>query len=184
MFSFVKWRPTAMGLAVAAVLLYLTPHARADFVLSLSDGTGDSITADETTSTFTTTGQVAGLGGYGSPGVAFAPGVISIDAALGGFTLNVSTAEGYPAIGNPDSAVLDLNNTSVSSSRGGTLTITAYQTGDSVVPGYPTGFLSSSIGGTLSGATLSAQSWYDPSNTGITNGSIPNGSVAIYSSPG
>jgi len=100
--------------------------------------------------------------------------VLSIAATVGGFTVNVSTVSGEPAVGNSSTAQLDLTNLSIvfPGSTGGTLTITAYQTGDTVSPGHPLGYLSSDFGGTLSGMQLtSAQSWYDPSNTGTTSGS-------------
>jgi hypothetical protein len=177
MFRLPKWLPTAMGLTVATVLLAVGPPARADFVLTLSDGSGDSITADQTTGHVTTTGTVSGPGG--SPSISFGNGTISINASLGGFTFTVSTAVGAPAVGNPYQAELDLSNVSLSSSGSGKLTITTYQTGDSVMSGYPTGTFSSNVGGTVGSnmAITSAQAWYDPSNTGSPSGS---GAVAAY----
>jgi hypothetical protein len=171
-----KWLPAGVGLAVAVVMLALGPPARADLVLKLSDGAGDSITADLTNPsnagslTSSTTGSAFGSASFVSPGV------LNIAASVGGFTVNVSTVSGAPAIGSPSSAQLDLSNLSIAfqGSPGGTLKITAYQTGDTLSPpGYPVGYLSSDFGGTLSGMQLtSAQAWYDASNTGTTSGAV------------
>lgn len=61
-----------VAVAALAALLAVGLPVRADFVLTVSDGKGDSITADQTTGTYTTTGTVTGVGG-GSPVVTFAP---------------------------------------------------------------------------------------------------------------
>jgi hypothetical protein len=168
MIRFAQRLPTAIGLAVAVVVLALGPPARADLVLTLSNGT-QSFTADDNNGTITT----SPTGGAIGTAQEVSPGVLLITASLGGFQVNVSTATGAPAIGDPSSAKLDLNNLSLAynGTAGGQLTLTAYQTGDTVSPGYPIGTLSSDFGGTTTNMQLtSAQAWYDATNTGSTSG--------------
>jgi hypothetical protein len=182
MIGFAKRLPTAVGLAVAVLVLALGPPARADLVLTLSDGS-QSFTADDNNGIITTTPT----GGASGSATLVAPGVLVVTASLDGFQVNVSTVTGAPAIGNPDSAQLDLSNLSVAynKSSGGTLTLTAYQTGDTVSPGYPNGILSSSFGGTTANIQLtSAQAWYDATNTGSTSGSYTAFNPAFSSTAG
>ncbi len=182
MIRFAKRLPTATGLAVAVVVLALGPPARADLVLTLSNGT-QSFTADDNNGTITT----SSTGGGSGSAQELSPGVLMITASLGGFQVNVSTATGAPAIGNPSTAMLGLSDMSVAynGSGGGQLTLKAYQTGDTVSPSYPIGMLSSEFGGTTTNMQLtSAQAWYDKTNTGSTSGPYTAFNPAFSSTSG
>jgi hypothetical protein len=132
----------AIALLVLSALVHASP-AQAAFILLLDAGGGNTAIATGT-----------------SP--------LMLSGPLGGsvFTINVTTAtSSSPAI--PGQQSIDLNSINVAASGPGTLTITTYATGDMLPPGAAVA--SSSIGGTIDrGATITAHSWFDPSNTGNT----------------
>jgi len=163
------------GIAIAGP----APPARADFVLVIADGAGNYIVADQTTGTVTKSGSVTMNGP-----VTFAPGIISVNAGIGSFALTVSTATGNPILGT---SALDLTNVSVTANAAGSLTVTTYQTGDSLTPPGTTAAFSTSIGGTLPnapGVMVSAQTYFDVSNVGNSSSpptfTAPAGSVTGF----
>jgi hypothetical protein len=103
---------------------------------------------------------------------------------VGTFTLYGTVVAANPAVGNPNSAQLDLSNFNISGGSG-SLTITAFDTGYSVIPGVNnSGNFVSSPQGNSSGVTVTNQSWYfsDPNQTGWT-GTPPSGAVAGFGQP-
>jgi hypothetical protein len=161
----------------------MAPPARADFVVILSDGKGNSVYADATTSTIVTAGSASTSS---TPSSAFAPGQIALSAKVGNFNVTFTTLFGTPLENGPSQQGLDMTNVSVSSSGGGTLTVTGYQTGDNLGSGIK-GTLASIFGGTTLGASSSVtgQAWFDGSNTGNSSSlpgfTTPGGSVAAFS---
>jgi len=132
--------------AMMAVTAGNTRSAHAGLILILDDGTGDSAV-------------VNGAGG-----------VALFNGALGNFAVNITTALANPSIGDANTVELDLTSVNVVSVGGGKLTITAYSTGNTG-PANPSASFSTSIAGTIFGGTITAQAWYDASNTG--NSSVP-----------
>src|SRR5437763_14337554 len=101
------------GIAVAGI----APSAHADFVLVLQDGVEkDTIVLKDSGGT----------------------GIINFNGSVGNFNIVVTTSLSKPAIGDEFNAILHLNNVSVSSTGGGTLTMTTYDTNYSF-PFLPSG---------------------------------------------
>jgi hypothetical protein len=148
------WRGAA--LLVFGVFLGLTSPAHATLELVLSDGLGHKATVQDTSGT----------------------GIVSFTGSIGNFNVTVTTATSKPLIGNPYSAQLDLTNFSISSSGGGTLTVTAFDTNYSVIPGSSnSGLFSVSNQGNLFGnGSVTASSWFDSTNTGYP---VPNSAVPL-----
>jgi hypothetical protein len=162
------------GIAMAA----LATPARADFVLIISDSAGQSVVADQTTGTITAYNGAS----FNSQTSYTSPGLISVQASMGVFALTITTALGNPLIGTSS---LDIQNLTVDATGGGALTVTAYQTGDSITPAptTPTGVMMSSIGGTSTGASISAATYFDSTDQGNI-GVLPSFSAPGTSTPG
>jgi hypothetical protein len=145
---FDKWLPLRATMLAVALLLVATSPARASLVLVLSDNAGHTATATDSPAN---------------------PGAVAWSGTLGNFKINMTSAFGNPVLGAPNVAELDLTDVSITSSTGGggTLHITAYETGYQLPSNAPVGGFLTSIGGTIStGGTISAVSYFDSSNTG------------------
>lgn len=119
--------PLAAVSAAMVVLFATAGRAKATFEMQLSDGVGDNVTIYDN-----------GTGDL-SPTL----GEIMFSGSVGNFTINVTTGFGSPVLAP---GTLDLSNVSVTTTGGGTLTITLSQDGlTAPAPG-----LNTSFGGTLS----------------------------------
>jgi len=128
------------SMAIVAMLALVGANSTADatFVLRISDG----VPADTVTIADGGAGDLA-------PGV---PGQIIFSGSIGTFTINVTTGLGDPVLPNTSSrANMHLNNVSVSSSSGGTLTLELTQTDLALAPSIYGIGLASSFGGTTVG---------------------------------
>lgn len=150
---------SAILMAIAMVGL-APPGARADFEVIITDGHGDSIVATQSGYTvYQPNGQYVNVTGYSnSPN-----GLISVQASMFNLAVTMTTVTGSPLLG---SSALDISNITVDTTGAAKLTVTAYQTGDTFSTPNPTAYFDTSIGGTLAGASISSQTYYDTSNTG------------------
>ncbi len=174
-----RWGLAAAALAVMALLALGPPTVHADFVVILNDNYGDAIYADATTKTYGT------HGGAHIYTVSFAGGDILIQGQVGNFKLTEGTATGNANLGTPATAGLDLSGSvsKVSGMNTGSLTITTYETGDTLQNGHA--LFSAQVGGTQGkDMKFQAQAWYDGSNTGNTQTppkfGLPGGSVPAW----
>jgi hypothetical protein len=153
----------ACRLAVLTAIAWLVwgeLRAHADFVLIISDGVGDAVVANQTTGTITT------YGGASVSTHSFGSGSITISAAMGNISLSMNSISG--------SSGLSIGNLMVSTLGSAQLTVTAYQTGDTLKSAgvNNTGLLTTNMSGTLSGGgSVSTTTYLDGSNQG--NGSTP-----------
>jgi hypothetical protein len=132
-------------LVAGAVFLATPPPADAAFQLRLSDDGG---------TTFTT---ITDGGAGDSSSMA---GVIVFNGAIGNWIVNVTTGISKPVFPNtPSLAKMDLNSTNVHANSSGTLTIELTDTGFSLVPSPFNYILNNQFGGTISGGTVTAQSF-------------------------
>jgi hypothetical protein len=114
-------RPS-LPIAAMTVAVVFSMHAQAGIELKATDGT-TTITADDSSS----------------------PGYINYSGAIGNFTVNAYLGFGFPAIGSPADAVLDLTSADITSDKGGTLTVSLSETGFAAKTAA-TQFLSSIVG--------------------------------------
>ena len=127
---------------VAGGMFLAAEQASALPIMTLSDGT--------------TTVTVTDGGANDASGIA---GAITFAGSIGNFNLNVTTGVSKPFLGSAGWPKMDLNDISVSSNGGGTLTITF---SDSGFEGPRA--LSSAMGGVTEG-TAHFEVWLDPDNT-------------------
>jgi len=120
--------------------------SHASLMLSLSDGTTSVTIAD-------------GFIGDANP----AAGAVTFIGSIGNFVTNVATAISYPMLGSPLFPAIDLNSVDVTSSNGGTLTISMTDTGF-IGSGGPTNF-ASSVGGTTTAGTIKLDTFLDCGNS-------------------
>ena len=130
---------------MAGGLFLAAEQAGAAPIMTLSDGT--------TTVTVTD----SGAGDINSLACA-----ITFNGTVGNFTLNVTTGVSKPVLGSPTWPNMDLNDISVSSKGGGTLTITFSDSGFTGFDGSAKLF--SDVGGVTEG-TARFQVWVDSDNT-------------------
>lgn len=133
---------STMAALVAGGLFLAAEHAWALPIMTLSDGT----------STVTVTDG----GAHDASNLA---GAIIFSGAVGNFFLNVTTGVSKPTLGSAAWPKMDLNDISVSSKGGGTLTIT-FSDNDFTGPAA----LSSAVGGETDGS-LRFEVWVDADNT-------------------
>jgi hypothetical protein len=173
-----KWACAAATLAVAA-LLALGPPARADFVLILNDGKGNTAYYDMTTGSGSSTGTASvAFGG------SLASGKITADGSIGNFSFTFDALSTKQGPGNLASLDLSFNVERNGSNGTDTLTITGYQTGYSL-PNGPA-VVTGAVGGTLdtSSDSITVHGWFDGSNTGNSSSppafTTPSGSVDAF----
>lgn len=142
-----KWILSSMSRILLAVTLVLGSQARADAVsISLFDGTTTVTCADAAScDSNSAAGAVTFIGGVGT------------------WSVNVTTALTYPALGTPALAILDLNSVDVTSSSGGTLTIKASEVGYTGPISGGSATMTHNVGGTTVG-TASFSAYLDPGN--------------------
>lgn len=127
---------------VAGGMFLAAEQASALPIMTLSDGT--------------TTVTVMDGGANDASGIA---GAITFAGSIGNFNLNVTTGVSKPFLGSAAWPKMDLNDISVSSNGGGTLTITFSDNGFEGPRA-----LSSAVGGETDG-TVRFEVWLDPDNT-------------------
>ena len=132
--------------AAVALAVGFSAPSHASLMLSLSDGT---------TSVTITDGLIGDLNS--------AAGAVTFIGAVGSFVTNVATAISYPMLGSPLFPAIDLNSVDVTSSNGGTLTISMTDTGF-IGSGGLTNF-ASSVGGTTTAGTIKLDTFLDCSNS-------------------
>jgi hypothetical protein len=133
--------------AVGGILLGAAP-ARADFILTLTDGSATVSVTDQ-----------------GAGDLNPLPGVIVLSDDVGIFLVNVTTGLSKPLLGGPGTVEMDLNSVNVLTGGAGTLTIQLTDTDFSLPAGDTV--LESLIGGTLTattGSSLTAQQCIDFQN--------------------
>jgi hypothetical protein len=133
----------SMGLTLTLGITGMASSAQAIQMLRLDDGQGHSVTITD-----------GGAGDFNS-----AEGAITYIGGVGNFFLNVTTGLSKPQIGSALFPMMDLSSLDVSSSSGGTLTLTNTDTGfTGAMPGF---YLD--IGGTTPGS-VTYSAFFDPGN--------------------
>lgn len=149
-------------LLTVAVTLAVAPRAKADAILKLNDGAGNSVTVTQA-GVVTFTGSASGTGSLPSGGISF-------NGTVGSWTVNVSTGSLNP-FGIPS---LDLNSINQTSSVG-TIDIQVSENGlASLVPS-----LLLQIGGTVAGGSATFSAFTDNSNALLGHGS-PIGTLGPF----
>ena len=97
--------------------------------------------------------------------------------SVGAFTLSVTNAISAPLLGNQDRSEMHLDSVNVTSTTGGTLTLTVEGSGFTAV-GVGPAQLTSTLGGSfgMGGGSITTQSWVNTSNLVPNLG--PNGAVS------
>lgn len=151
---------------VGVLGLVNAPHAHAAFILRLTSGTSTATIVDDGAGDITNT----------------TPGQITFAGMVGNFTINVTTGLGNPQLPNtPYQANIHLNNVSLSSSAGGTLTIELTQTGLTLDPTAGSSiYLTSAFGGTTAG-TVEAWQVLDLQNGQFADAA--NGEAVVHHGP-
>ena len=148
------FKRVSLGVALVPVLLiWFGSTSYATFELMLSDGNpSDTVTI------------VDGSAPDSNP----TTGAITWIGTMGTWTISVTTALGYPAVGTLTQPVIDISSIDATSTSGGTLTISASETGFS-----PTSTVSGTfmIGGTTSG-TVQASVYGNSSNASFGTGTL------------
>ena len=166
-----RWNLVFGLITCAMVLALASPALAGPITLRLESG-GSSVTVADN-----------GVGDLNS-----VVGAVTFAGSLGDFFLNVTTGVSSPVIGDPFTAMLDLNSIDVSMSAGGSLKVTL-QNDDFAFPfvapgGY--GRATAEVGGVLSGlsgSSVSFQSWVNTGNLTPLPGSptvIPAGSTPVF----
>ena len=116
------------------------------------------------------------------------PGTALYNGTIGDFTTTISVGLGYPAIGAPNDAILDLTSADLTTgTNGGTLTIKLSETGFTTTAAT-TEFLSR-VTGNYVGANAVMDSYYDPSDAAfgttdvLAQGLTDNQSATIFAPP-
>jgi len=145
--------------AVVAVtaLLGSATSANASFALRISSGASTVIVSDENLAI-----TPSATNPDGSLGV---PGLLTYSGTVGAFTINVTTGLGPPIQANNDShhASIHLNNVSVTTSTGGTLSLELSYTGFTLASSSAGIQLNSTMGG-ITGGTVEAWQVLDLDN--------------------
>lgn len=173
-------RRKATTLAVAGAVI-LGVGAASALTLKLVQG-ANSVTVDDA-------GNITTVGTVSQISYSFSSGIVSWNGRVGNFTTNVTTSLSKPLLGGNGVAEMDLSSVNVSNSSGGTLVISASDTGFAPPFGPPTGFMNhhATVGGTLGtpGGSVTFTSNVDNSNTlfGTTGSNIAFGPfvTAAYS---
>ena len=141
-------RRDILTLAVLAVGVSYTAAARADILLSVTDGVHSGAADDSAT-----------------------PGVATFNGPIGNFTTSIDAGTGFPAVGSPAHAILDLTSLDLTTgTSGGTLTVSLTETGFATTAAA-VGFLSS-ITGNYSNSSAVMNTYFDASNTPFGTGTL------------
>jgi hypothetical protein len=136
---------TIAALAIAAGYAF---QARAEIFLSATDGVHT-----------------------GSANDAASPGLASFSGAIGNFTTSIDAGVGFPAVGSPSDAVLDLTSLDLTTgTAGGTLTVSLTET-DFTTTTAAKEFLSS-ITGIYSNSSALMSTYFDTTNTPFGTGTL------------
>jgi hypothetical protein len=139
---------TALALAVG-----LSCQAQADIVIKATDGV-NTVMADD----------------HANPGLA------TYSGAIGNFTLSVDIGTGFPQVGSPSDAILDLNSLDLTTgTAGGTLTVSLTETDFTGAPGT-FNFLSS-ITGNYVHSTASMNTYLDTTDAHFGTGTLLSGGL-------
>jgi hypothetical protein len=140
-------RPTLLTAIALFAAATQAPAARAEIVLSLSDGS-NNVTLND----------------LGSPGMA------SFMGAIGNFTFSGDMGTGFPLAGTPDVALIDLSSLDLTSTLGGTLTISLTETGFAAKPGGA--WFHSAITGNFFNSQATLNSYLDTGNIAFGTGTL------------
>lgn len=141
-------RRNLLTVAALAVAASYTGAARAEILLSVTDGVNTG-SADDSAS----------------------PGVASFNGPIGNFTTSIDAGVGFPAVGSPAAAILDLTSLDLTTgASGGTLTVSLTETGFTTTAAA-TGFLSS-ITGNYSNSSAVMNTYLDTSNAPFGTGTL------------
>ncbi len=142
------FRRTSLTIAAFAIAASYTVGARAEIFLSVTDGIHTGLANDSST-----------------------PGIVLFNGAVGNFTTSIDAGAGFPAVGSPSDAILDLTSLDLTTgTSGGTLTISLTETGFATTAGI-VGFLSS-ITGNYVGSSAVMNTYFDTSNTPFGTASL------------
>jgi hypothetical protein len=141
-------RRNLLTMAVVAVGVSHVVAARAEIFLSVTDGVHTG-TANDSASL----------------------GVASFNGPIGNFTTSIDAGAGFPAVGSPADAILDLTSLDLTTgTSGGTLTVLLTETGFATTT-VATGFLSS-ITGNYSSSNAVMDTYFDTSNAPFGTGTL------------
>jgi hypothetical protein len=151
-------RLAGLTVLVGTAALGLAPQARADYILFVSDGVGDSVTVDGTTGTVTTAGSATVNSVSTSPA-----GLIALNATINSVHTAISSGFSKPLLGSPTNPEMDLN-TSVTKTGGAASTLTFSLTDTGFGNAAIRNFLAT-FGGTNNNATSTLKASVDGTNT-------------------
>lgn len=141
-------RRDILTLVALAVGVSYTAAARADILLSVTDGIHNGAADDSAT-----------------------PGVATFNGPIGNFTTSIDAGTGFPAVGSPADAILDLTSLDLTTgTSGGTLTVSLTETGFATTAAA-VGFLSSITGNYLNSSAVMS-TYFDASNTPFGKGTL------------
>lgn len=153
-------------IAVLATVMILSAPARADLILILDDGLGNSVSI--TDGSVLDTNPLAG--------------VVSFSGGLGAFIVNVSTGISYPVMGSPLEPILHLNSVEVSVGTGSIMI--GLSATDFIAP-FGDGSFALAFGG-VTGGTIDVEAYVDSTNaawgTQTLLGSLSSGTGGAFSS--
>jgi hypothetical protein len=138
----------SLTIAALAVAVGYASQARAEIFLSATDGIST-----------------------GSANDAASPGLATFSGAIGNFTTSIDAGVGFPAVGSPSQAVLDLTSLDLTTGTvGGTLTVSLTET-DFTTTTAAKGFLSS-ITGIYSNGSAVMSTYFDTTNAPFGTGTL------------